>query len=206
MKPLIAVMFSLVFAGGCLLGTDEPLSDPATAEADPSMYGHWVVPPRADDETGEEIHLFIGQQDVKGNPKSIMNCAFVNWKTKQQQVGSTKFSFTMSRVGNESYVNLFFVAGDQEPSDLSEEGSYAKWTDNKQHCCAVLRYSCDGKVLRFWNYEKDVYTQLLKDKQLESTKRGTEECAKASSVVAYLEKNGSEKLFKNFMFEAHKVP
>jgi hypothetical protein len=206
MKPLLAVMLSFVFAGGCLLGTDEPLSDPATAEPDPSVYGHWVVPVRADDEAGEEVHLFIGKQEVDGNPKSIMDCVFVNWKTKKQQVGSIKFSFTASRVGNESYLNLFCDDGQKELADLAEKGSYAKWAGDQQHGCAILRYSCDGKALRCWNYDKDVYAQLLKDKQFERSDRGAGECVKANSLVAYLEKNGSEKLFKNFMFEAHKAP
>jgi hypothetical protein len=209
MKSRLAITFLLLLAAGCILETNEPLTDPLNAKADPNMYGHWVASPETNDEAGEELHLFIGKHHEKGNPNSIMDCVMVNWKTKTREVGdgSRKMYFTASKIGQESYLNLLIAKGEEDSPDLSQENSYAQWVANKNHRCNILRYSCDGEILRLWNYNNDVLKQLCKQKQLTPIETdGKDEHVTTESLLKYLEKNGGEKLFSEAMFEAKKAP
>src|SRR4051794_18523381 len=65
---LFLVLLPLL-ATGCAIRTNQPLSDPATARPEASLYGHWVATTKKEGKTSE-IHFFIGAHDVKGNPTS----------------------------------------------------------------------------------------------------------------------------------------
>jgi hypothetical protein len=206
MKSRIVVLMAALLCAGCVLETDQPLSDPVTSEADPSMYGHWVVPARPDEETGHELHLFIGKHKTEQNPSSIMECVMVAWETKSLAIDGkpSKLCFTISEIGKDRYLNLLGTEDEKEPTDFSQEGSYAKWASDKNRRSAIVRYSCDGTTLKLWNFDNTTLKRLSKEKVLEREGDG-DGLVISKSLLTYLQKEGGEKLFGNSMFEAKKL-
>jgi hypothetical protein len=208
MKTRAILLTAALLGAGCVLQSDEPLSDPATAEADPSMYGHWVVPPQPDDKTGHEIHLFIGKHKPEQNPQGIMECAMIAWDTKTLMIDGkpSKFCFTITEVGKDRYLNMLGHKDEKEPTDFSEEGSYAKWAGDKNHRSAIFRYACDGTTLQIWNYDSSMLKRLVKEKAIDRSSVDGDDYYIAKSLLKCLEKEDGEKLFSNVVFEAKKAP
>src|SRR5262245_27591834 len=116
-KPMLlvhrwAVVLVLLALAGCTVDTTEPLSDPVTAAPDVSLYGHWV---RKD--ATSEIHAYIRKHTTKDYPNSIMEIVKITRNTddKQIEAGPTGY-FTVSRVGNTSYMNRLAEKGDSKLS------------------------------------------------------------------------------------------
>lgn len=208
MQSRILVLFAALIGAGCVLETDEPLSDPASAEADPSMYGHWVVPPQPGEQNGNEIHMFIGKHEQEQNPEGIMECASIPWNPKNLTIGGkpSKFYFTVTKIGKERYMNVLRDKDEKELIDLSEKGSYARWAANKDHRCAIFRYMCDGKTLQICNHEFNVLKRLTKDKVLARNEVEGDEYCTTESLLKYLNKEGGETLFPQVQIEAKKTP
>jgi hypothetical protein len=204
MKTRIVLLLPLVFTAGCVIRTTQPLSDPVTAEADESLYGHWIAVRREPDGTTHEAHLFIGKHAVKGEPESIMEFAGVGWsRDKLQVMGAGRIAyFTVTRIGKTGYLNVFEVKGECDRPDLSGQGSYKRWTSNEKRLCTILRYQCDGRRLIVWNVNEKANTleRLTSEKQLDVV----DGIVTIESLVRYLRKNGGDTLFDHQAFVAQK--
>lgn len=187
-------------ATGCGVETNQPLADPATAEADASLYGHWI----AIDPTNKnhEEHLFIGTHKVKSHPESIMEAAWVIWssdtKTMNLPIAKGPLYFTSTRIGRWSYLNLFSirkgkVGEDNEAADLHSPADYQKWTRDRKHTCIITRYQCNEKTLEFWDMTEPIakLDRLKKAGDLTVIR----ELITAESLVRYLRKHGGDALF-----------
>ena len=194
-----AVVLVLLALAGCTVDTTEPLSDPVTTAPDVSLYGHWVQK-----DATSEIHAFIGKHTTKDNPNSIMEIVKITRNTddKQIEAGPTGY-FTVSRVGNTSYMNLLAEKGDSKLS-LSQAGSYAKWAKNDKKRCAVRRYKCDGMKLQVWTAKTP--REALKKLSEAGEVKMIDEVVTADSLVRYLQKAGGEVLFNELLETWSKVP
>jgi hypothetical protein len=206
MKARMVLLLPLAFATGCVITTTQPLSDPLTAEADESLYGHWIASERQSDGTTHETHLFIGKHTVDGEPESIMEYAGVGWNRDKLQAmgGGRNVYFTVARICKYSYMNLFQIEGERDTPDLSAQGSYRRWASNEKRRCWVFRYQCDGRQLTVWTVKDAAKTmkRLADERQLDVT----DNVVTIESLVRYLRKNGGSTLFSEQMFVFHKSP
>lgn len=204
--PRSLVVLSVLLVSGCAVHTNDPLSDPLTADADESLYGHWLETKKEDGKT-RELHAFIGKHTTKGNPKSIMEIALVYWQIDEKTVQSDRLLyFTTSAIAKTSYINLMV---DSAPDfSLSGVGSYAKWTKNEKRACVIFRYSCDGKKLELWSAKesKAALKKLSEAGEVKLIHRDKEEFVTSDSLVKYLAKNGGESLFNDPAWTFSKVP
>lgn len=191
---IVAICF---FATGC--DVDKPLSDPATAEIDEQLLGHWAGVLESDDGSQSKIHLFIGKHSTKGNPESIMEALGVEYNIKEMRVESgtnkvQKMYFSVTTIGKLKLLNVYHNALSEKGGlDLSEKGSFDKWAENMGRSCSILKYETDGKQLRLIPLDNKKLEQLTKDGILEKKN----DRIRASSLIAYLRKSDGKGMFSN---------
>lgn len=196
MSRLLALCIVCTFIG-CDL--DRPLSDPEATPSDQRLLGNWA---RLDLQGGvTHEQLFIGKHTTKGNPTGLMDAAFLAYDLKNQQLasgrlghGCERFYFSTSVIGNSKFVNMYRAGqfGDK-PADFSYEESYAKWTRDPERRCCVLMYDVSETELIVTIPDDELFGQLKQKGTLKSG--GNKDGVSSASLVAYLEKEGTEKLF-----------
>jgi hypothetical protein len=201
----VLFLLCVLLTPGCTVDTTEPLSDPATAKPDESLYGHWISRSEGPAKTSES-HAFIGKHTTKGNPGGIIEVARVDWDPDAKTVRQPpRIYLTVSRIGETSYMNLFWskVGGDLS---LDSEGSYGQWKKDEMKRCTILRYQCDSKTLQVWSARKaeDQLRDLSNAGDLKLVHDKT--TVTPDSLVRYLQKNGGEQLFNDPMPVYRKVP
>jgi hypothetical protein len=204
-SPRVFFLLCVLLTPGCTVDTTEPLSDPATAKPDESLYGHWISKSEGPGKTGED-HAFIGKHTTQGNPRGIIEVARVDWEPAGNKVYQPpRIYLTVSRIGETSYMNLFYAKGGADLS-LDAKGSYEQWKKDPMRRCMILRYRCDGKTLQIWTARKaeDQLRDLSKAGELKLV--GDPTTVTADSLHRYLQKNGGEQLFNDPMPVYRKVP
>jgi hypothetical protein len=185
-SPTWLVLFGVLLAAGCgdavQLPVSEPLSDPVKAIRDDSLLGHWLLEKGPDDNA--QVHVFVGKKTVSETPDSIMEAGIVSWSALENTVRITPFSFTVTRIGKESYVNLFYHSD-------KLNFSYPDWVKSEVKICSVLRYSCEGNTLRIWAQRRSEAKKIEDAGELNIVQG----VITADSLIAYIERNGGDKLF-----------
>ena len=207
MKIRLLWFVPLLFSSGCVLETAQPLSDPMTAKPDDLMLGRWLVKADGKDRI-DDIYIFIGKHSTRGNPESIMEYGDVVWNPREFKMALGKpMFFTVTRIGQTSYLNLFFLEkkgmGEQIP-DLLLPGSYQQYAGDPKRYTAIFRYFCDGKKLQLWNIDKkqNLQDKFVKNKLLDVVGNRVT----LDSLEKYLRKHGGDVLFDSLVFEAQKLP
>jgi hypothetical protein len=131
---------------------------------------------------------------VKDNPESIMEAVRVSWEKGAMNVEpeGTKYYFTVTRIGDFSYVNLFYDEGIRE-FQLKKAASFATWAKSEKRRCTILRYECSAKKLLIWNVNEKVLDKLQKEGQLKET----DGLITVNDLQQYLGKNGGQELFSD---------
>lgn len=151
MTTIKSLAFALgIFLTGCAIITSEPLSDPLTAQPNPSLYGHWV----GTLQNREEIHLFVSPRKSKEStssenhkardPDSIMEWAMIRWSPAKNTLDSTASGyFTVTRIGPSTYLNILtcndLLAAPQ--NQRNDEWYYERWVQTPTRCVSVLAYT-----------------------------------------------------------------
>lgn len=170
---------------GCLV--DAPLSDPANAELDEQLLGHWTAT-----QGTTETHLFIGRHSTKGNPASVIEVREMAYDTKEMKtVPSAKTYYgSITTIGKLKFVNKFHETV-SETADLSGPGSYERWTKLAKRSCNIFKYEIDGNNLNVSSAELGKYGDLVKSGDLKQQ----EGITTVASLLAYLHRTGGAALF-----------
>lgn len=192
------IVFAFLFITGCTtILTNQPLSDPWTAEPDQSLYGHWFAK-QAD---GEEVDLYIGKGSK--SPESIMEFVKVLYFAKKSELVVDQpwtGYISVSRINGSSYMNILI---DRKPEDKklsyrSNTWHYEDWIKNPSKLVSILKYRVTGDKLMLWGAKDG---EILERKTREAKdikilyKYKNESIVDSTSLVRYLHKNGGEDLF-----------
>ncbi len=217
-RALFVLCLALICFCGCNptgVVTDRPLSDPLTAEADESLYGHWGGVWTIENDA-MEVHAFIGPHVVKDNPEGLMEAAMTIIDPLKHGIESShKAYFTVSKIGKSSYVSFFddpVGSGPGNHLNLSQPGSYAKQKDLLTRFF-VTKYHVDNDTLDIWlvkNQEEVSQIEKALEELKESSQLKANEEAKSlityDSLVVYLRKNGGDKLFTAKPMTLKRIP
>ena len=161
-RPLavLTVLCSLV---GCCQA-DSPLSDPATAEIDERLLGHWVTV-RFDQnrfDPNVETHFFVAKGLMDGTSRSVMEVVGIEYDLSAKRMGPFHTQMSLTKVGDLKFMNVFEVT--DLPSRLSANAAKAAASPMAQteRRCMVFRYEQDEQHVRVFSLNRQKAKELGK--------------------------------------------
>lgn len=223
-KFISFIMVMFVLLSGCEgVVTNQPLSDPMTAEPDKSLYGHWINKHKTNKSSASldlEDHLFIAESKKMAGSisKPFMEWLLIRWDTYAGSKKMYVFSGygTVSQIGNFSYINLYHLATEGEEEDkiklnsISDDWQYEEWLKHPKRVVGIGMYSVKGTKVTFWDVDRKVEEKLIEMGDLKTDdsilrKFKGFDVITFDSLFGYLRKHGGANLFKESR-EFTKVP
>ncbi len=199
LRTRLAWAACLLIACGCIPESQQPLSDPATAQRDDRLIGLWeqTLP------NGDRQYYHVGAEPEKPlDPTAgqvepgLMRFWLIGHNFSTKQV--TKpfgMRFFVSHIGSDDYLNLVLPLDDpaESPSQPARAQTHTYW---------LLRYRVSGDQLELWGIPLDVAAAEVDSGRLAG--EVVREDGKVQSVtfrepteklVAYLQGGGNRTLF-----------
>ena len=181
---LIAVLLP-----GCV-PVREPLSDPDKAEPDKRLLGKW--------QRGDEIQRCeIDSPAVKGNPKGLMRAVYDGRADDPRNA----FWFFTTTIGKHTYATFYLEPLDKDKvefADFRKEGAFEKWNKGNDRRYFIVRYVLDGDNLTVDLGDKEAVAKVMQAEKIVGD--GFFKTPPAW-LATYLEKNGSQTLYKGTAVE-----
>lgn len=151
----LAILFMVIFLGGCVPYSDNPLTDPNCEKIDATIVGTWFW-----NEEGESGFVHIGL-----NKESKLLQVIMIEHDKDGTIDVSEFNGHTSSLGNNKYLNLKWVRPADEPKGY-----------------LLIKYSTEGESLAISLLNAKVIENAIKEGSLKGTV-GKEKYAYSLSIT-----------------------
>jgi hypothetical protein len=205
LRPSFYLVALICLTTSACVYSEAPLSDPLIAEPDPALMGTWMK------KDSQETHLLMigrhwltadGEKIPSHVPRGIMASREISYATEGRILDNPYLRgdavFFVSRIGEESYLNVF------DPGVIRQVSQSGRWGFPPNTAFWIVKYRVRNDTLELWHMDLDrVKTAIEKGTIKGEIKEKHAVLKDAAGLAAYLAQGDNQQLFPSAASEKY---